>query len=44
MNTWYNQSISYVVSLFATDMERGLTDKEVVARLARYGQKKVDER
>ena len=41
MNTWHHQSISEVAGLLATDVEQGLTDKEVAARLARYGQNKL---
>jgi hypothetical protein len=37
MNTWHKLSITETASLLATDVERGLADEEVVARLARYG-------
>ena len=41
MNTWHHQSINEVASLLATDVEQGLTDKEVAARLVRYGSNKL---
>ncbi len=41
MNTWHNQSISDVAHLLATDMEQGLADTDIAARLARYGQNKL---
>jgi Ca2+-transporting ATPase len=41
MNTWHNQSIPDVAHLLATDMEQGLADNEIAARLTRYGQNKL---
>ena len=41
MNTWHKLSIPEVASLLATDVEQGLADKEVAARLARYGPNKL---
>jgi len=41
MNTWHHQSIQEVASLLAADAEQGLTDKEVAARLVRYGSNKL---
>lgn len=41
MNAWHNQSIPEVASFLATDVEQGLADKEVAARLARYGPNKL---
>jgi hypothetical protein len=34
MNAWHKLSINEAVSLLATDVEQGLADKEVTARLA----------
>ena len=41
MNAWHNQSITELPSLLATDVEQGLADKEVAARLAQYGPNKL---
>ncbi len=41
MNAWHNQSIPEVTRLLTTDVEQGLADKEVAARLARYGPNKL---
>ena len=41
MNTWHKLSITEATSLLATDVEQGLADKEIAARLARYGQNKL---
>ena len=41
MNAWHNKSIAEAASLLATDVEQGLADKEIAARLARYGQNKL---
>jgi len=43
MNAWHNQSITELPSLLATDVEQGLADKEVAARLVRYGPNKLRE-
>ncbi len=34
MNAWHNQSLIELEHLVATDVERGLADEEVAARLA----------
>ncbi len=41
MKEWHKLSITEAASLLATDVEQGLGDKEVTARLARYGQNKL---
>jgi len=41
MNAWRKLSITEATSLLATDVEQGLADKEIAARLARYGQNKL---
>ena len=41
MNAWHSQSIAELEHLIATDVERGLTDEEVAARLVRNGPNKL---
>lgn len=41
MNAWHHQSIPEVARLLATDVERGLADREVAIRLTRYGSNKL---
>ena len=41
MNTWHDHSIPEVAGLLATDVEQGLADEEVAARLTRYGPNKL---
>ncbi|MGZ8907750.1 MAG: cation-translocating P-type ATPase [Methylobacter sp.] len=41
MNAWHKLSITEAVSLLATDVAQGLSDKEVTVRLARYGPNKL---
>ena len=41
MNAWHSQSIAELEHLIATDVERGLTDEEVVDRLVRNGPNKL---
>ena len=41
MNTWHKLSVTEATSLLATDVKQGLADKEIAARLARYGQNKL---
>jgi Ca2+-transporting ATPase len=41
MNAWHKLSITEAASLLASDVEQGLADKEIAARIARYGQNKL---
>ncbi|MEI4412290.1 cation-transporting P-type ATPase, partial [Streptococcus agalactiae] len=41
MNAWHSQSIAELEHLIITDVERGLTDEEVAARLVRNGPNKL---
>ncbi|MDD5269504.1 MAG: cation-translocating P-type ATPase [Methylococcales bacterium] len=41
MNAWHKLSVTEAASLLATDVEQGLADKKIAARLARYGQNKL---